>query len=53
MCPDLSQALKEVNISIYRRKKKNDRFFFLASRFQVLQGMFVQIFAQIFEELTA
>ena len=42
MCPDQSQAFKEVNNSqsgVYR--------------FQVLQGMFAQNLAQIFGELTA
>ena len=47
MCPDQSQAFKEVNNSqaftVGRRKK----------RFQVLQCMYVQSLAQIFEELTA
>ena len=41
-CPHRSQALKYVN---------NRQAF--TSRFQVLQGMFLQSFAQIFEELTA
>ena len=52
MCPDQSQAFKEVNNS-QEGKTKKKTFFFGTSRFQVLQGMFVQSFAQIFEELTA
>ena len=52
MCPDQSQAFKEVNNSqaftVRRNKKK-----IWTSRFQVLQGMFAQSFAQIFEERIA
>ena len=48
MCPDLSKAFKEVNNSqAYRRKKKIAPFFFLTSRFQVLQGMFVKFRANV------
>ena len=50
MCPDQSQAFKEVNTSqaftVGKKKKK-------IGSSRVLQGMFVQRFAQIFEELTA
>ena len=49
MCPDQSQAFKEVNnreAFTGRKKKKMAHFFFWTSRFQVLQGMFVQSFAQ-------
>ena len=57
MCPDQSQTFKEVNnrylVGVYCRKKKMTRFFFWTSRFQVLQGMFVQSFGQKIEELTA
>ena len=57
ICPDQSQTFIEVNSSqafIYRRKEKKWHHFFQDEpRFQVLQGMFVQSFAQIFEELTA
>ena len=57
MCLDQSQTFKEVNNSqafIYRRKEKKWHLFCQDEpRFQVLQGMFVQSFAQIFEELTA
>ena len=54
MCPDQSQASKEVNSSqaFTAGRKKLDPFFFWTSRSQVLQGMFVQSFAQILE-LTA
>ena len=49
MCPDQSQAFKEVNNSqaftVGSKKKRT-------SRFQVLQGMFVQRLAQMFEELS-
>ena len=55
MCPDQSQALKRSKIiRRFRGKKKQVRiFFFGTSRFQVLEGMSVHSFAQIFEELTA
>ena len=56
MCLDQSQAFEEVNNSqefTVGRKKIGSSFFFWTSRFQVFQGMFVQSFAQIFEELTA
>ena len=55
MCPDQSQAFKKVNNSqaFTVGRKKKDPLFFWTSRFQVLQGMFVQSFAQVFEELTA
>ena len=56
MCPDKSQAFKEVSSSqavTVGSKKSEPIFFFWTSRFQVLQGMFAQSFAQIFEELTA
>ena len=41
----------QISIGIYCRKKNDDPFFFWASRFQVLQGMFVQSFARKIEEL--
>ena len=56
MCPDQSQAFEDVNNSqafTVGRKKNDPLFFFWTNRFQVLQGMFVQFSAQIFEELTA
>ena len=56
MCPNQSQAIKEVNNSqaFTVGRKKNDPIpFFWTSRFQVLQGMLVQSFAQMLEELTA
>ena len=58
MCPDQSQAFKEVKEVIVVKaffvgRRKMNHLFFWTSRFQVLQAMFVQIFAQIFEELTA
>ena len=54
-CPDQSQAFKEVNSSqaFTVGRKKITHFVCWTSGLQVLQGMFVQRFAQIFEELTA
>ena len=40
-------------MGIYCRKKKMAHYISWTSRFQVLQGMIVQSFAQKFEELTA
>ena len=53
MCPDQSQAFKEVNNSQAFTVGRKKTFFLWRRRFQVLQGMFVQSFAQIFEELAA
>ena len=51
MRADQAQAFKEIkNSQAFTVGRKNK---FCTSRFQVLQGMFVQSFAQIFEELTA
>ena len=48
LCTDQSHAFKEVNNSqaFTVGKKKAQFLFYLASRFQVLQGIFVQRFAQ-------
>ena len=54
-CPDQSQAFKEVKYSRAFTVERIEKIpiFFWTSRFQVLQGIFVQsFFAQIFE-LTA
>ena len=53
--PDQSQTFKEVNNrQVFTVRRKNDAFFFLGQPlFWMLRGMFVQWFAQIFEELTA
>ena len=56
MCPNQSQTFKRSNIDRHLTavgRKKMSHFFFLTSRFQVLQGMFVESFAQKIEELTA
>ena len=54
MCPDQSQAVKAVtNSQAFTVGRKLRNLFFWTSRFEVLQGMSVQSFAQIFEELTA
>ena len=53
LCPDQSQAFKEVNNSqAYRRKKKNVPIFFRNESFQVLQDTRLHKVAQTFEELT-
>ena len=53
-CPDQSQDFKEVTSrQAFTVGRKQDGPFFLTSRFQVLEGMFVQCLAQIFEELSA
>ena len=53
MCHDQSQAFKEVNSSHAFTVETKIAHFFWASRFQGLQGMVVQSFAQTVEELTA
>ena len=54
MRADKLQAFKEVNKSQrFGKKNKTISFLFWMSRFQVPQGMFVQRFAQIFEDVTA
>ena len=59
MCPDQSQAFKEVSKSqAFTVAEKKCRIifsvdlYFLTSRLQVVQGVFVESFAQIVEELT-
>ena len=57
-CHDQSQTFKEVNNRypgkhLLQEDKRMTLFFFWTSRFQVLQGMLVQNFELIFEELTA
>ena len=51
MCPGQSQTFKEVNNSQTFTVKKYP--FFWTSRFQVLQGMFVQSLAQKLDDLSA
>ena len=54
MCPNQSPAFTEVkNSQALAVGKKKNAIIFCTSRFQVFLGMFVQSFAQIFEELTA
>ena len=57
ICPDQSQTFKEVNnrylVGIYCCRKEKRLSLFWTGRFQVLQAMFVQSFAQKVEELTA
>ena len=55
MCPTNHRPSKMSIIvrHLEKEEQKMPPIFFLTSRFQVLQGMFVQSFAQIFEELTA
>ena len=52
LCRDQSQAFKDVNNSQAFTGRRKERLFFWTSRFQVLQGMFVQSFAQTFEDRT-
>ena len=51
MCPDQSQALKDVNSCQAFTVGNMYIYIFWTSRFQLLQGMLVQSLAQIFEEL--
>ena len=54
MCPEQSQAFKEVNNSqAFTVGLCFYSFFFWTSRFHVHQGVFAQSFAHVFEKLTA
>ena len=55
MCPDQSQAFKEVNNgqAFTVGRKENDPFFSGRAASRCSKAMFVQSFAQIFVELTA
>ena len=55
MCPEQSQAFEKVNSSQASTAGRKNKcpIIFWTSRFQVLQGITVQSFRQILEELTA